>query len=148
MKLPIVLGLSATVLLAALSLRPTAADAEHGAKTTAPDAGSKAAGFKNVGVQEFDKLRHDKKAVVLDVRTPTEYKAGHIPGATNINVNSPDFEEKVRSLDTNRTYLVHCGAGVRSAKACDKLSKLQFRQLYNLEGGMTAWQKAGNKAEK
>ena len=47
---------------------------------------------KNVGVEEFDKLRADKKNVVLDVRTPEEFAKGHIPGAVNLNVNAPDFQ--------------------------------------------------------
>jgi len=104
--------------------------------------------FKNVSVAGFEKLRADRKNVVLDVRSKEEYAAGHIAGAVNIDVNAPDFEEKVAKLDKNKTYLVHCGAGVRSAKACDKMSKLDFPKLYNLEGGFKAWEKAGNKAEK
>ena len=103
---------------------------------------------KNIGVQEFEKLRTDKKNVVLDVRTSTEYAAGHIPGAINIDVNAADFEKKVKALEPSKTYLVHCAAGVRSARACDKLSKLDFGHLYNLEGGFRAWEKAGNKGEK
>src|SRR6266849_8935699 len=102
---------------------------------------------RNVGVAEFEKLRADKKNVVLDVRTSNEFAAGHIPGATNLDVNSADFERKVAGLDKSKRYLVHCAAGVRSARACDKMSKLDFAKLYNLEGGFRAWEKAGNKAE-
>ena len=104
--------------------------------------------FKNVGVAEFEKLRADKKNVVLDVRTKKEFEEGHMPGAVNVDVNAADFQEKVAKLDKSKTYLVHCAAGVRSAKACDKMSKLDFPKLYNLEGGFRAWEKAGNKPEK
>ncbi len=104
-------------------------------------------GFKDVNVEEFEKMRADKKNVVLDVRTPKEFAAGHIPGAINIDVNGPDFDQKVAKLKKSDVYLVHCAAGVRSAKACDKLSKLDFPSLFNLEGGFRAWEKAGNKAE-
>jgi rhodanese-related sulfurtransferase len=99
-------------------------------------------------VQEFEKVRAGGKAVVLDVRTPREFAAGHLPGAVNIDVNGPDFEKKVKTLDPHKTYLVHCGAGVRSAKACEKMSQLQFGELYNLAGGFKAWEKAGNKPQK
>ncbi len=102
---------------------------------------------RNVGVAEFEKLRGDKKNVVLDVRTSQEFAAGHIPGAINLDVNGADFEQKVAGLDKSKSYLVHCAAGVRSARACDKMSKLDFSKLYNLEGGFKAWEKAGNKAE-
>ncbi len=104
--------------------------------------------FQTIDVTAFEKLRADKKNVVLDVRTPKEFEAGHIPGAVNMDVNSPDFPEKVAKLDKSKTYLVHCAAGVRSAKACDKMSKLDFPRLYNLEGGFRAWEKAGNSPEK
>jgi rhodanese-related sulfurtransferase len=103
---------------------------------------------KNVGVEEFDKLRSDKNAVVLDVRTPKEFAAGHLPGATNIDWNGPDFAQKVSALDKNKAYLLHCGAGRRSASAADKMSTMDFPKLYNLEGGFNAWQKAGKPVEK
>src|SRR2546422_8769585 len=50
--------------------------------------------FRNVGVAEFEKLRADKKNVVLDVRTKKEFEEGHMPGAVNIDVNAADFQEK------------------------------------------------------
>lgn len=104
--------------------------------------------IKNISVEEFEKLRGDKKNVVLDVRTPKEFAAGHVPGAVNIDVNAPDFEKKLATLDPNKTYLVHCRSGNRSAKACEILGKLKFGQLYHFDGGMRAWEKAGNKAER
>ena len=106
-------------------------------------------GVKNVGVEEFDKLRADKKNVVLDVRTAKEFASGHIAGAVNIDWNGPDFEKQVAALDKSKTYLVHCAVGGRSAKACALMNgKLKFTGCYNLEGGMTAWQKAGKPVEK
>jgi len=136
------------VLLLSLSVATVAgaADAKDERKPSAEK--KEARGFKNVDVAEFEKLRVDKKNVVLDVRTQKEFEAGHIPGAVNIDVNAPDFPEKVAKLEKNKTYLVHCGAGVRSAKACDKMSHLAFPKLYNLEGGFKAWETAGNKSEK
>ena len=138
------------VLVALLSLSSAsvarAADARDEKKPSAEKKEAKP--FKNVSVAGFEKLRADRKNVVLDVRTREEYAAGHIAGAVNIDVNAPDFEEKVTKLDKHKTYLVHCGAGVRSAKACDKMSKLDFPKLYNLEGGFKAWEKAGNKPQK
>ena len=103
---------------------------------------------KNIGTAEFEKLRNDKNTVVLDVRTAKEYAAGRVPGGVNIDWNGPDFEKKVTPMDKNKTYLVHCAGGVRSAKAAAAMSKLGFKNLFNLEGGMKGWEKAGNKAEK
>ncbi|HMJ63762.1 MAG TPA: rhodanese-like domain-containing protein [Candidatus Binatia bacterium] len=104
--------------------------------------------FKNIGVDEFDKLRKQTNSIVLDVRTPKEFVAGHIPGATNIDWYASDFEKKVSGLDKGKTWLVHCAAGGRSAKAADKLTGLRFTNVYNLEGGMKAWEKAAKPVEK
>jgi len=104
--------------------------------------------FKNVGVDQFDKLRQQTNAVVLDVRTPKEFAAGHIAGAVNIDWNAADFASKAGALDKSKTYLVHCAVGGRSAKASDKMTALQFTNVYNLEGGMKAWEKAGKPVEK
>src|SRR5258708_5359003 len=82
--------------------------------------------YRNVDVAEFAKLREGGTNVVLDVRSTGEFKAGHIPGAINLDVNTPNFNEKVKALDRNKLYLVHCAAGVRSAKACKIMSNIQF----------------------
>ncbi len=139
--------LLAIALLAAALGRALAADAIPHPATTQP-ADQPAGGFKNVGVQEFEKLRQSNNSVVLDVRTPKEYASGHMPGAINIDVNSPDFEKKVKAMDPKKTYLVHCASGRRGSQACSKLSQLHFEHLYNLEGGFNAWQKAGKKVER
>ena len=104
--------------------------------------------FKNIDVDQFDKLRQQTNTVVLDVRTPKEFAAGHITGATNIDWNAPDFAKKAAALDKSKTYLVHCAIGGRSAKASDRMTALQFTNVYNLEGGMKAWEKAGKPVEK
>ena len=104
--------------------------------------------FKNVDSAEFEQLRKNTNNVVLDVRSKKEFDAGHVPGATNIDVNAADFEDRIAKLDKNKTYLVHCAAGRRSVKAANKMSELKFKNLVNLEGGYTAWEKAGNKGVK
>ena len=104
--------------------------------------------IRNVDVDEFAKLREDKKNVVLDVRTEKEYKAGHIPGARLIDIGSPDFDKQIAKLDKSKTYLVHCAAGGRSAKACKKMDTLGFTNLVNLTPGFKGWEKAGQPVEK
>lgn len=106
------------------------------------------AGFKNLSVDEFAALATDKSNIVLDVRTSREYAAGHIPGAMNLDVLAADFDSKANALDKNKTYLVHCASGVRSVRACEKLARLDFPNLYNLPGGFRAWEKADRPVEK
>ena len=86
--------------------------------------------------------------VVLDIRTPAEFAAGHIAGATNINFNSPDFAKAISGLSTNKIYLVHCASGKRSSQALPVFKKLKLPSLYQLDGGIKAWEKAGLPVEK
>jgi rhodanese-related sulfurtransferase len=106
------------------------------------------AAYKNLSVEEFARMADDKQNVILDVRTPEEFQAGHIPGAVNLDVTASDFQAKAALLARSKIYLVHCASGVRSARACDKLNQLDFLNLYNLPGGFRAWSKAGKPVEK
>jgi rhodanese-related sulfurtransferase len=97
-------------------------------------------------VQASDLIRANSgntRFVILDVRTPAEYADGHLAGAINLDVNSGTFQEEVSKLDMNRTYLVYCSSGVRSAAASKIMSELGFRYIYNMTGGITAWKSAG-----
>lgn len=104
--------------------------------------------FKRIGVEEYDKLRAETNTLILDVRTPAEFKNGRVPGATNLDINSGDFTEKVAALDKNKTVLVNCAAGTRSAKASDKMKAMGFKKVYDLSPGFTGWKKAGKPVEK
>jgi rhodanese-related sulfurtransferase len=103
---------------------------------------------RRVSVDEFERLWQAKTNVVLDVRTAKEFAAGHIPGATNLDINSADFDEKLAKLDKTKVYLVHCAAGVRSARACEKMSRAGFQSLTDLRDGFRSWEKAGKPVEK
>ncbi|MBU6402633.1 MAG: rhodanese-like domain-containing protein [Verrucomicrobia bacterium] len=118
-----------------------------GAWAQSPGGGTDASGtVKNVNADQAEQLLSGgKKIVILDVRTPEEYRRGHLTGSTNINFFAADFAQRVGALDRNQTYLVHCAVGGRSAKACVQMNRLHFKSLYNLEGGIKAWEKAGKK---
>lgn len=98
---------------------------------------------QHVNPAEANGLIASNKVVVLDVRTPKEFAAGHIAGATNINFLAADFAKAVTGLETNRAYLVYCAVGGRSTQALPALEKLSLPSLYHLDGGIKAWQKAG-----
>jgi rhodanese-related sulfurtransferase len=138
------LGLSATlVLLLAAYAGPGTNELPSNAAKTEPKSG----GARRVGVEEFEKFWHDKNPV-LDVRSKKEFDAGHIPGAINLDVNSQEFVQRVAALDKTKLYLVHCAAGVRSVRACQKMSELGFEHLIDLAPGFRGWEKAGKKVEK
>lgn len=105
---------------------------------------------KNISVDEAAKLlKADPKVVVIDVRTADEYKAGHIPGAKNIDFFSDDFAKQLGALDKSKTYVVHCAAGGRSGKACKLIEEQQLLpSVLHLNEGFKAWEKAGKPVEK
>ena len=74
--------------------------------------------------------------VVIDVRTPTEFAAGHIAGAQNIDVEAADFASRIASLDKKASYLVYCRSGRRSAIAADQMAAAGFTDI--VDGGAMA----------
>ena len=84
-----------------------------------------------------------EKGQVIDVRTPKEYKAGHIENAVNMHVYDKDFEQRLDKLDKNKPVYVYCKAGGRSAEAVEIMQKKGFKKITELDGGMDAWAEAG-----
>ena len=81
--------------------------------------------------------------VILDIRTPGEYHSGHIKDAILIDYYSKSFVEEIGRLDKEKTYLVYCRSGNRSARTMDLLKKLQFQKIYHLATGIISWNAAG-----
>ncbi len=77
--------------------------------------------------------------IILDVRTPEEFKSEHFTNAINIDFKSQDFPDNIDKLNKEETYLVYCRGGVRSAKACSIMKEKGFKSIYNLEGGLLKW---------
>ena len=73
-------------------------------------------------------------AVVLDVRTPGEYAAGHLSGAVNVDVESPDLATKIDALDPAGTYLVYCRTGSRAGQAKSLMGAKGFAHVTDLGG--------------
>ena len=97
----------------------------------------------NVTVGKAQKLlkEHVGKAdfVILDVRTPGEFAEGHIDGAVNLDVQSPDFGKGLRKLDRKRSYLVYCRTGNRSRRATLAMEELGFRSIFHMTEGIVKW---------
>ena len=72
--------------------------------------------------------------VIIDVRTPAEYAEGHLDGAVNIDVQSPEFDVLVSELPADGEYVVYCRSGNRSASAIDRMEALGFTSLVNAGG--------------
>lgn len=104
--------------------------------------------MKTVTTKEAQKLIEKGEVMVIDVRTPTEYDAGHIHNAQNIDIQAPSFIEKIKMLDQNAEYLVNCERGGRSSKAVSLMNELGFSKAFNLDGGILAWEKEGLPTER
>ncbi len=87
--------------------------------------------------------RGNPDLIVVDIRTPQEYRTGHIENAVNINFYDPDFKQKLNELDKDKTYLVYCRTGQRSGLAMPVFRELGFREVYEIDGGIVAWIDAG-----
>ena len=91
----------------------------------------------NLSQQDWKaQLDRDPNAVILDVRTPEEFLAGHIDKAKNINFNDPNFKQTIAtSLNKNKPVAIYCRSGRRSASALIILKEMGFKDIYDLEGG-------------
>lgn len=97
--------------------------------------------FENIHGSDFQEKMADSNAIVLDVRTPLEYQEGHIPGSQLLNFNEPmEFVSGINEMDKEKTILVYCRSGARSAAACAHMSQIGFDDTYNLIGGILDWQ--------
>ena len=85
----------------------------------------------------------DTTAIILDVRTPGEYKEEHLAGARQLDfLNTSVFDAVIKQLDNTHTYYVYCRSGKRSHNACIKMKK-QGLKVFDMEGGILNWKKLG-----
>ncbi|MCC6531417.1 MAG: rhodanese-like domain-containing protein [Burkholderiales bacterium] len=106
------------------------------------------AGGKEVSAQEAIQLINRRDALVLDVRDPNEYAAGHIPNARHIP--AAEVDKRIKELDKfkQRPVVVSCRSGTRAAAACATLRKNGFQEVFPLKGGILGWQQANLPLEK
>lgn len=90
-------------------------------------------------VNDFEELVHKGEVRVIDVRARSEYAEAHIAGAENVDVNQPDFVERLR---LKGDVAVYCRTGKRSQKAALMIAE-QGYNVYDLGGGIMAWRQAG-----
>lgn len=81
-------------------------------------------------------LKNDENIILLDVRSPQEYREGHLEGSINIPLYdiSKDINNVVQNTQT--PIIVYCQSGSRSKKAMEILNKKQYKNLYNIDGGL------------
>jgi len=77
--------------------------------------------------------------VILDVRTHEEFLGEHIENAVNLDYYSDTFRNDLDKLDKNKTYLLYCRSGSRSENVLNIMEELDFREFYNMLGGIIKW---------
>ena len=92
-----------------------------------------------------EKLKSTQNPQLIDVRTATEFGAGHMVSAKNMMVSDADFQQQIIKLDKTQPVFIYCQTGERSKKTAEILALFGFNQIFELEGGFAQWL-AANKA--
>jgi rhodanese-related sulfurtransferase len=108
----------------------------------------RATGGPSVTPSQATQLINREDALVLDVREPGEYGAGHIIGAKNAPMSRIDSGAEIAGKRKDRPVILYCESGNRSAKAAAALKAQGYTRVLNLSGGLGAWQQAGLPVER
>ncbi len=104
--------------------------------------GSRLRGYNVASPADATTLINRNDAVVLDVRTDKEFNEGHI--INSIHIPQANVKDRIAELEKykHKPIIVGCRSGQRSGQVCGKLKKQGFDHIYNLAGGVAAWQNA------
>ena len=101
-----------------------------------------AAAAKNINsTQAQALLAREKKIVLLDVRTPEEYRQAHLHGALLIPLG--ELGNRMKEIPRDRPLLVYCSVGARSVSAAGLLAARGYRDIYQMSDGLVGWYKNG-----
>ncbi len=96
--------------------------------------------FEVLDKNAFKAAIRQKKVQLVDVRTPREYKGGHIGKAINIDLfQGGSFKQAIEKLDKSKPVYLYCRSGSRSKKAAQKILDMGFEKVYDLKGGYMRW---------
>lgn len=103
--------------------------------------------IESISPKEAAAMYTEKKAVIVDVREDSEWNEQHIPGA--IHIPLAQLNERLSELKQYKdgAVITQCKSGGRSTKALDELKSAGFSKVYNMDGGIMAWEKVGLKTE-
>lgn len=93
-------------------------------------------------------IKKEKDLVIVDIRTPLEFKGGKIDKAINIDFKNPNFKRDLSQLDKNKTYLFYCHSGNRTNQAVPTIKEMNFKKVYVLDHGIQSWVKNGGELVK
>ena len=89
------------------------------------------------------KHKNNTDFIILDMRTPREFKSGHIEKAILLDYYSKTYTDKLKRLDKTKTYLMYCRSGNRSGKTLNLIRDMGFSRVYNMDKGIKGWRSKG-----
>jgi rhodanese-related sulfurtransferase len=113
-----------------------------------PELSRFAGGANAVGTLEATRLMNQPGALVLDVREDAEFASGHLPKARHIPLAQLSTRIGEIAKYKEKPVVVTCRSGARSGSACRALKNAGFTQVYNLKGGVPAWEQASLPVER
>ncbi|MEP7036662.1 MAG: rhodanese-like domain-containing protein [Actinomycetota bacterium] len=130
--------------LAATAMAVAAFTGVSACSSSSPMSGSTSrATGQHMAASDFAAAMKAPGTIVLDVRTPAEYSSGHLPAAKNVDFEGKDFSAGIAAMDKSATYAVYCRSGNRSGQALEQMAAAGFSHLYDLAGGIGAWENMG-----
>lgn len=84
-------------------------------------------------------IKRFSSLVILDIRTPKEFAAGHLKGAKNLDFFSDNFGSLLDKLDKSKGYVVHCASGGRSGRSMKTFKDKGFKTVYHIADGYKGW---------
>jgi phage shock protein E len=103
---------------------------------------------EQIGVEAVhEALRSGEEVTVVDVREPTEWEQGHVPGAKLVPRGLLEYRAGDELPDRDARIIVHCAVGGRGALAAKTLGEMGYTHVANMEGGMNAWREKGYEVE-
>lgn len=113
-----------------------------------PDISRFGGGANAVGTLEATRLMNQPGTLVLDVRHGPEFAAGHLPRARHIPLGELAARVGEIAKFKDKPVIVTCRSGARAGSACRALKKAGFASVYNLKGGVPAWEQASLPVER
>jgi rhodanese-related sulfurtransferase len=105
-------------------------------------------GGPSISTAQATQLINREDAIVVDVRDPAEYGAGHALGAKNLPLARIESGAGDVAKKKDSTLILYCDSGDRSGKAATALRKQGYTKVFNLSGGFGAWKQAGLPVER
>ncbi|WP_283152880.1 MBL fold metallo-hydrolase [Guptibacillus hwajinpoensis] len=103
-------------------------------------------GYSFISTEQLNDVYDKEDVYVVDIRKENEWNAGHIPGANHHMLGY--LEDQANDIPEDKTIVVHCQSGTRSAIGTSLLQSLGFKDILNYSGGFAAWEKDGDKIER